>query len=60
MFSGAEIRPRMYVTFFPILKKNNLPKNLDFHSVNTHTIYMVTLSFNLMAIVYVMVHLFFY
>ena len=51
------------MTFFPILKKK-IPifkkkfffEDWDFHSVNTHTSYMVTFSFNLMAIVCVITH----
>ena len=58
------------MTFFPILKKNpNLAKknnkhsfweDWDFHSVNSHTSYMVAFSFNLMAIVCVISIFFFF
>ena len=52
------------MAFFPILKKfPNLQKkiffeDLDFYSVNAHTSYMVTFSFNLMAIVCVIANMF--
>ena len=54
------------MTFFQISKKNpNLQKKYfvvvedwDFHSVNTHTRYMVMFSFNLMAILCVIVYCF--
>ena len=41
---------------FPIF---NFFNDWDFHSVNTHTSYMVTFSFNLMSIVCVIANLFF-
>ena len=43
-----------------IFKKKKNFEDRDFHSINTHTSYMVTFSFNLMAIVCVIANLFLY
>ena len=42
-----------------LIFKNNFFEYWDFHSVNTHTSFMVMFSFNLMAKVYVIANLFF-
>ena len=64
MFSGAEIQPhcqRNLGDFFAILKKKSKSskkfffEDWDFHSFNTHTSYMVTFFFNLMAICMIVV-----
>ena len=73
VFSGAQSQWNLG-DYFPILKKipifkkkNFFFEDLDFHSVTTHTSYMVTpyyhciyFSFNLMAKVCVIANLFFY
>ena len=68
VFSGAEFRPHSQlefrVPFFPNFEKKNQSskkksEDLEFHSVNTRTNYMVTFSFNLMKIVCVLASLFF-
>ena len=54
------------VIFSPILKKISLSQDFFledlgyFHPVNTHTSYMLTLSFNLMAIVCVIANIIFF